>query len=392
MKLFLKKVYTICNIYVPHTPLRKNDIMQLIHQIRTPFLLLGDMNARSSMWDMENVRIRSDDRGKIFEEILLEQNVSLLNNRKPTHYHSQTNTYSVIDLSICSSESLLDYEYEVLEYRYESDHYPVHISFKDNYCISEKPERYKVEKADWQLFSILTWADMEFHEEATVDEIYKVIYEKIIAAADMAIPKTSNNIVKPPVPWFNEECKRAITERNRAERALKRHYSVQNKICYNRHKAKCRYIFNCAKRECWVSYVSSINQYTELNKIWKKVQKISGKFSATPSPILRQGESIVTDRKQVANIFARKFATISSIESYNREFIRYKSAEENQQLQMGTNNHQMYNEPITEKEFQTALNSTKESAPGHDLITYSMIKSVHSTMKGQIVKLFNRIF
>ena len=228
---------------------------------------------------------------------------------------------------------------------------------------------------------------MEFPEEATVDEIYKVIYDKVITGADMVIPKTSNNIVKPPVPWFNEECKKAM-----AERALKQHCLIESKICYNRHRAKCRYIFNCAKRECWVSYISLINQYTELNKIWKKMQKISGKFSATPSPILIQGESIITDRRQVANIFAHKFATISSIESYNREFIRYKSNEESQQLQMVTSNRQMYNEPIIEKEFRTALNRTKETAPGHDLITYSMIKSAHSIMKRQIVKLFNRIF
>ena len=43
--------YTICNIYIsPTEPISTNQITQLTDQLPTPFLLVGDFNARSELW------------------------------------------------------------------------------------------------------------------------------------------------------------------------------------------------------------------------------------------------------------------------------------------------------------------------------------------------------
>ena len=241
------------------------------------------MNARSPVWEVPAARVRTDQRGKIFEEVLTEQNVSLINDRTPTHYHVQTNKYSVIDLTICSSDALLDFEYSVVENLYDSDHYPVKVKLVSNTNIVERPERYKVEKADWQIFEQLTETNWNIPNDMGVDEIHDTISQIIKQAAEQTIPKSTNNITKPPVPWFNNECKKALADRNKAERALKRQYTVENKIRYNRNRAKCRYVFNNAKRKCWKEYVSSINQYTTLNKIWKKIKKYLVNFHLLPA-------------------------------------------------------------------------------------------------------------
>ena len=95
---------------------------------------------------------------------------------------------------------------------------------------------------------------------------------------------------------------KARTDRIRAERALKRIHSIETKIAYNGTKARCRYIFNIAKRSTWQNYVSTINSRTSQHKMWKKVQKISGKFSPAPCQILKNPDgTYVHGKLDVAN-------------------------------------------------------------------------------------------
>jgi hypothetical protein len=110
VKLFKQKVYTVCSLYLPHNPIRKETLTDLITQLPAPFLILGDMNAKSPIWG-NNV---TDERGNIFEKLLLENNICILNDNTPTHFHIQTGSHSSIDLSICSSDCVLDFEFSVL--------------------------------------------------------------------------------------------------------------------------------------------------------------------------------------------------------------------------------------------------------------------------------------
>ena len=73
---------------------KETSLISLLNY-KPPYVLLGDMNAKSPTWGETSV----NDKGKIFDELLIEQDISLLNDNSYTHYHIQTNTYSTIDLS-----------------------------------------------------------------------------------------------------------------------------------------------------------------------------------------------------------------------------------------------------------------------------------------------------
>ena len=212
----------------------------------------------------------------------------------------------------------------------------------------------------------------------------------IISAAEIAIPKSTNTVKKLPIPLFNQECKEAVKARNKTERALKQSRTIENKISYNRHKARCRYIFNNARRNCWRTYMTSINQRTKLSEIWKKVNKISGKFTLSPCSILKINV-IVKEKEQVAQALKDTFAATSSDESYTVQFLRYKRREARKPIRNDVNDS-LYDEAITESEYKMALNSAKELAPGHDRITYSMLKYLHAAVTKVIIELYNRIF
>ena len=148
IRLVLNKKYTLCSLYLPHHNINADEIEDLLQQLPRPFVLQGDLNARSGLWrdTVENPR------GKMIEEIIRNNDVIVMNDGRATHYHSQTNTYSIVDLAICSADCGLDFEYDVLESLYLSDHYSAilePVSFSNN--ISYVPS-FNVDRADWNSF------------------------------------------------------------------------------------------------------------------------------------------------------------------------------------------------------------------------------------------------
>ncbi|GFY57343.1 hypothetical protein TNIN_178471 [Trichonephila inaurata madagascariensis] len=117
---------TICNIYLPpNAPLNFRELQELIDQLPSPFILLGDFNAHHLLWGCQDV----NSRGKVVERLLTELDLTLLNDGSNTYFHSPTQSFSAIDLSICSPSLLLDLTWSVLGNLLGSDHFPVVISY-----------------------------------------------------------------------------------------------------------------------------------------------------------------------------------------------------------------------------------------------------------------------
>ena len=391
IKLHLNKVYTVCSLYLPHIPLTEASMENLLDQLPVPFILLGDMNATGPLWGTPTTILNQ--RGTIIENIVNSHSISILNNFLPTHFHIQTNSYSTIDLSLCSSDIVDELDYEVTGSLCSSDHYPILIKWKTPPIIIEKPQRFNTSKANWGRFREMTNTTLN-PQNGTIEDLSGYITEKIITAAEATIPKTSSDYKKPPIVWWTAECKIARRDKVRAERAVRRHRGdINYKIAYNRAKAIATRTYKQARQNSWKTYVNSINQTLTLHDAWSRVQRITGKFSPTTTTTLEKENGQVTGSPaETAEILAEHFSHISSNAQYNPAFIRYKRQQEAIPINFHTNEEQLYNQDITELEFKNALAVTQETSPGQDGITYSMIKNSHQTMKNLINAMFNRIF
>jgi len=389
VKLLLNKTYTVCSIYLPFIDITKRDLSNLIAQLEPPFLLLGDMNAHNPLWGSNTI----NNRGRIFEQLLLEWPISLLNNGNCTHFHIQTNTYSNIDLSICSSDCITDFEYNIDDNLHDSDHYPILLSLLDAPALGDRPDRLNIEKADWKTFKERSAIHEQIDLNCSANELFEGITSHIMDAASIAIPLKRGTRRRIPVPWWNGDCREAYRERKLAERALKRNNNLVNKIRYNRARAKCRFIFNNARKSSWELYVSSINENVSQKEIWKKVKKITGKFRPTPAPVLKtdDGRELRTDI-EVANELSETFAAISKVENYSVEFQNYKRRTEQRNINFRSSELLNYNECFTMSEYRHVLSQTTETAPGSDGITYSMLKNCHESLTKYILDSFNRIY
>ena len=204
IRVKLNKEYTICSLYLPprhETEVTIDDIQSLIEELPTPFLLLGDMNARSPQWG----NAIDNPGGILFEDLLLQNDILLLNNGEPTHYHIQTNTYTTIDLSICSTDCYTDFSHKVDDSLHGSDHYPIHINETNQANYFMKFSTFNTKKANWKDYQELTKSTIDTQNK-NVAELTAELTQHIIEAAKRTIPKNPKMLSKPPFTWWNSSC------------------------------------------------------------------------------------------------------------------------------------------------------------------------------------------
>ena len=92
---------------------------------------------------------------------------------------------------------------------------------------------------------------------------------------------------------------------------FKRHQFSNYLISYKQARARFRRQLKKARHDSWVTFLSSITWKTPLSQIWKKIQKIAGKFKPHPLPVLQIDGEPISDPKRVSDAFAEHFARVS---------------------------------------------------------------------------------
>lgn len=124
-QIHITRSYTVCSLYLPPSaPLNQQDLMTLVQQLPPPFLIVGDFNSRLTLWE-DSI---SNPRGVTVASVIGELDLCILSTGHPTHYHIQTDTWSIIDLFLSSPDAYLNFVWEISGDLHGSDHYPIFIS------------------------------------------------------------------------------------------------------------------------------------------------------------------------------------------------------------------------------------------------------------------------
>ena len=246
VQIQLKKKITLCSLYLDPTledhlfdnagnrrHLELRDLEELIYQLPPPFIIIGDFNAKHTLW----VSNSCNRWGNIVEELIDKYDIVLMNDGTPTRYDQYHNTTSAIDISLCSSSIRLDYGWSVDNNLYGSDHWPIHLKYMENIPSPSVP-KWKIEEGNWNKYRETCKMGKNCNEFPSPIEAYDHFTEVVIDKAGNHIPKTSGTPTRPLVPWWSKKCKIARKITRTCFRRYLRSPCEANRIAYARAKAK----------------------------------------------------------------------------------------------------------------------------------------------------------
>ena len=387
IKIKLERNYNVCSIYIPpNNAFKCSQLENIANQLSEPTLFLGDYNARHLQWG-DTV---GNNAGGEMLNFVQRNNFEILNGDFPTHVSFVHGTTSNIDLSVCSPEIGLHYEWLVSEDLYDSDHFPICLRplVDDPVSINR---RFIFDKADWNMFGAHSVPARSVDDFQSVDEAAQYIAEHIVSAAEASIPQTTGLMRAKAVPWWCAELTQATRETRRCLYTYINTKLPTDRAKYNRARAKFRSLRKQKRKESWKKYVSGINSDTKIDKIWQKIHRLNGKYKSIRPPVLKNNNGeIVTEPEEVAAMFGDSLSNIS-LGSQHPRFTRIRQSQ-SQRLNFNGGSQQKYNRVFTLDEFHNALHNTNSTAPGEDKITYQLIKHLPDNAIDYLLHLYNRIW
>ena len=217
-------------------------------------------------------------KGRVIETFIGQNDLCLYNDGSHTFLHSGNGTYSAIDLSFASPTLFDRFSWEVHDDCCGSDHFPIILTA----AVSDdqiKQQRWKCKQADWTTFKALCSTHLNKHTFKSDDPITD-FSSSLLEITEKTIPKSSVSS-KPRKPWFDNDCKQAISERKKAERSFRKSPCHSKLSSFRIYRAKARRIIKHKKKTSWRQFVSSINNRTPMNKIWNMINRIKGRANSS---------------------------------------------------------------------------------------------------------------
>ena len=417
IKIYLqnKQLITIGNIYnQPSMNYNITNLLNSIKNINGPSLIVGDFNAHSPTWD--NKSETADIKGTTIEKFLMEEDYVCLNNAEnSTYYSSAYNTFSSIDLSICSASIAEKFNWKVLDDHYSSDHMPILISCLGN-TSSPPTQKYKLRDADWNNYEKSSKVIPQYFHLEDPETVYNTFFNFLDNLNKEKLKLTSNSKRTRQVPWWNKALSEMVKDKkylaNRLARLTKKYKKLQQfpmtptnikerartsilyyklKPIHNRIKAFLKREIKRCRENYWIKYISSVSSSTPMALVWRQFRIITGTASTEPKHQLIKNNKTIHDNKDIANIMGSNFQEISSLENIDPE-IRRKMIDKEKNLNFKTQIKEEYNMEFTINELNETLKTCDSSSPGADNISYIMLKHLSIQAKKFLLYVFNLLW
>ena len=381
---------TVCSLYLPPTDaLLYVDLVRLLDQLPEPLIICTDANSKHRLWGSS----QCDRRGMIWERLIRQCDLCVLNSGHPTRLDEYSGLFSHIDLTLTSSTIAQYMDWTTDEDLHDSDHFPIYITFdkgEDTIHFTDIFYGWNLNKARWDEFR--EKCVLKFEEQLGVDNC-KAMTDVIIQAATAAIPKKTG-YSKYSCPWWTDDCKRAIAETKRAHNRFRRNRGIPLLLlAYKKAKAKARQTIRLAKKESWNKLLSVFIHSTPISKLWGIIRKFTQKKRYNrPLPVLIIGGVKLDDPLEVGDALGKYFSNISSGENYSVPFRRHVKDIPDVMSVSTSDNMECYNMTFTLDELMESIKNCGQTSIGPDTIHYVFFKHMGELQLQQILHLFNYIW
>lgn len=388
IKIYLNKgSIIIMNIYNPNLNVTLLEMMHYVGQLGNKYMILGDFNAHSTI--LSSNGNRQNPTGRMLEDLTNGSDICIAN---PidffTHLDVATGQQACLDL--CLVPSNLAAETRISGLRdIGSDHIPVAVEVKcqpslNNIIVRKK---WKISKDNLVSFSE-NIASSNIDKPNNIDTLNKDFTDRLCSSAEIQIGRTSGKIkTRKSAIWWDSECLEKVRERRRARKRLVKYPTLENINNYKTAALEADKLKKNKRTEKFKEFISSITFETPPSEVWKKIRALKGYNVSSVSPLEHDGGTVV-DPKTKANLFAKFFQEIAISGQHlhiNNDFYDKLAA-------ASRDSSDDYNRDISCEEIKYALQLTRNSSPGEDEISYTLLKSLQQTNLDELQLIFNQSF
>ena len=228
------------------------------------------MDACAYHQDWGSPTCKTDKRGNLVSDWIDTNNLVLLNNGEPTRI-SPAGSLSHIDLTVCSPEISLLFNWFPHYDPCESDHFPIILDMPSAKLQITNNPRWKTKKADWAKYQEALCIPEEF---LSPTQACGSVTKAILQAAELTIPKIDKTPHLPSAYWWNHSCTIAKKAKKRALNRYRRNKG--NLEMWNIYQSASNVFRNTvkeAREESWKELLHNINTNTTSRDVWTHIKK-----------------------------------------------------------------------------------------------------------------------
>lgn len=354
----------IISVYCPSSVnTTQNDWDHIFSLNSNKTLIIGDFNAHHSNWSY-----KTDTRGLRIYDAMADYNYISLNDGAPTRI-KMVNGYlrqSSPDISISSADISYKFNWKVTNESLGSDHLIVVLSSAIQSKLSHITKR-NFKQADWNKYQ--ETAEVHFRQfqicENDLQNSYNSFIEILHKAADASIPKLKlcqnpSNKFKPK-PYWSPTLSKAVAERRLALSSFRKNPTPNNLSILQTKINNAQKLIRRAKIEGFNNFCSSLDSSVSTSDMWRRMRWLKG-YKSTNAHI---------DSTIASNLLDNLCPDFNTPPE-----------------PVFTSSNQQLETPITRHELEKCI-KPKDTAPGCDDISYSMIKNLPDIGKNTLLTLYN---
>lgn len=329
-------------------------------------LVAGDFNGHHTNWSY-----KTDQRGIQILDSALEHGFVTLNNGEATRVKLVNGNIqrSSPDITLASSDIAIKFHWAVMNENLGSDHLVMKISMNYQEQIQYNKRR-NFKKAKWEAYrdELTESFSGVVYVSNNIQASYEYFLDQVNMAANKHIPmiKICTSPLKnfKPKEYWDPSLSRAVAERRLALAKFRRNPTPDNLTRLEEKGTHAHNLIIKAKDSGWKKFCSSIDETSSVSDMWRKMKWFKG---------YRQAKVSVSEEKLKGLLYSLTPDSVINIPPV------FKSQND------------LIESAFTIEELENSLKK-KDTAPGNDGITYSMIYSLPFEAKVFLLRVYNDIF
>ena len=339
-------------------------------------IIAGDFNARHTSWCRKDNTTGKD----LKNQLDATTQFVLLN--EPQVW--TTINDSVLDLAICSNSLAAFADWSSFP-ELVSDHIAVKITIHKQYTYNgyNHNQGYLGQHADWEKYSNEVTRQLQVTDTSgDLDICLANLTEMILKAADVAIPKKK---AAPHLQKYwtkNPGVQMAKRLANQAVRSYRKNPSPEKKAAMKETFKQYQKVCTDVKHYSWYKWACECNNNTSSKAIWSRIRRCLGvppREPSHPDPLAKANE--------IVDAFAARCSPLNLDQNTQVQLDTLKPVRE-ARINVAKEQYAITDRRITMEELNNVL-THKDTAPGTDLILYSMIANLPEKGKRYLLKVYN---